>query len=261
MERLKIKNKIKLGLFAFASLTDPDPKATAEYNWWHSSDHMADNLAAPDVHFGARYVASPELVAARAKGDPSLEPTRFLISYYLGGDDPMQTLHEHHMLNRQLTALGREFPRRKIHFIGPFNFVKGYVADRLTIAPESLLWRPHTGVHVIMLELGDRRDAEAVGAWYDKVHLPDIISLKGFAGAWRFVSAGAPPYAGFANPPERFINIFFLDDDPAQTAARLREASPKWTAAGRGLDKPRKVLFSGAFRSLAREDFGGLDRR
>ena len=260
MDRVKIQNKVKLGLFAFASLTDPSPKAESEYHWWHSSDHMADNLAAPDVHYGARYVASPELMAMRSPGDPALAPARFLISYYLGGDDPMRTLHDHHELNRELRELGREFPRRKIHFIGPFNFVKGYVASRLPIAPEALLWRPHTGVHVIMAELGDRRDAEAVGEWYDKVHLPDIISLKGFAGVWRFVSSGAPPYAGFANPPERFIHIYFLDGDPASTIAGLRAALPKWAAAGRGLDKPRKVVFAGGFRSLTREDFGGLDR-
>ena len=45
-------NKIKSGFFAVAEVDDP--KGHAEYNWFHSSDHIPENLALDGVILGTR---------------------------------------------------------------------------------------------------------------------------------------------------------------------------------------------------------------
>lgn len=225
-------NKIKIGMFAFVS--DMDPKDHAAFNWWHSSDHIPENLAVPNVYLGTRYVATPPLLAMRPAGDPAVSSAQYLVSYYMGGPDVDHTIKEFHQTGNRLRATGRNFPQ-KVHFASPFAFVKGYTASRLPIPPEALPYRPHKGVHVTFLELADPSQADFVQEWYDQVHLPDMLTVKGFAGAWRFVSRGGPPYAGFTNPPGRFIHIYFLDEEPEVALKHFREASPRWVAEGRSL--------------------------
>ena len=246
-------NKIKAAVFAFASVNEV--KGHAEYNWWHSSDHIPENLGVPGVEYGTRYVATPDLIAARPSCDPSMAGVQYLVSYFHGGDNVDQTIHDFHQRGNQLRAIGRDFTKRKIHFASPFYFDKGYVAPRLPISPEALVYRPHKGVHITLLDLVDASQARAVAEYYDKVHFPDMLTLKGFAGAWRFVSHGGV-YSNFNNPIERFMHVYFLDEDPTVALADLRATMPKWVAAGRALDtKSYRIVLAGSFRTIVHKQY------
>ena len=250
--------KIKAGVFAFASV---DPGTHDVYNWWHSSDHIPENLGVPGVQLGTRYVATPDLAAMRPPCYPELEPVQYVVMYFMGRPDVDRTIHEFHQTGNRLRASGRDFTHRGIHFASPFYYDGAYVAPRLPIAPGALPFRPHKGIHLTMLDLKDSSQHEAVKRYYDEVHFPDMCSLRGFAGAMRFVSWGARPYAGFVNPPERFIHIYFLDDEPLEALADLRVQLPQWVEAGRGLPEcPRRVVCAGSFRSIPAGDYGWLDK-
>ncbi len=223
-----MQNKVTCGLFAFVAV---QPGSHAAYNWWHSYEHQPEFQTLPSEVLAARYVATPELMAARPPGSAALAGAQYFVPYFHQGP-PEASLKERADHNRWLIANAPNFTgNRTTPFSGAFDFAKGYVAPRLRISAEALPFRPHTGVHVTMVDLKDQADARAVEEWYDQVHFPDMLTLKGFAGVWRFVSRRHPD---FPNPAGRFVHIYYLDEDPAEAVAGMRAKLPVWFASGRG---------------------------
>ena len=250
-------NKIKAGIFALGSVA---PGNHAAYNEWHSFDHIPENVSAPGVPYGARYVSTPDLMAMGTVGDPGMSGVQYLVTYYIDGEPPERIVQEHHELNLRLTKQGRDFKGdRTIHFISPFYYAGGYVNPRLEISPEALLYRPHTGVNVVMADMSSPDDFNAVQQWCHEVHFPDMCSPKGYAGVWRFVSRGGS-YAGFENPRERFLHVYFLDGDPIEALTDSRRLGPSFVEAGRHLpERPRKVVFVRAFRTIDHQGYRWFD--
>ncbi len=241
-------NKVSVGVFIFLSV---GPGDHAEYNRWHSYDHIPEFEAMPSEVRAQRYVATPDLIAARSPGDPAFAATQYFIAYYHQGV-PEESLRERAAHNQWVVANTPNFTgKRALQYGGAFNFDKAYVAPRLRLSPEALLYRPHTGVHVTLSDVKDPSQAEAIEEWYERVHFPDMLSLKGFAGVWRFVSRGQP-FGEFPNPRHRFLHVYFLDEDPTEAVADLRAKLPGWWAAGRGLQThPRPLVTASTFRTIA----------
>ena len=250
------ENKIKIGLFAFMTV---GPGHHKEFNRWHSYEHMPEFLVSRGEPVAMRYVATPDLVAVRPEADPVFAPSQYLVCYYLQGPAE-ESLKEHVARNDWLVESGHVFKGvSDARHMGAYDFVKAYVNPRTHVTPEALLHRPHTGLHITLVEPADPAHSAEIADWYDRVHFNDMLTLKGFAGAWRFVSRGQP-FAGFENPPERWMHLYFLDEDPAECLADMRETLPGWVSAGRGLDaRPRKVVFAGAFRTIVDDRYDAYE--
>jgi hypothetical protein len=59
--------------------------------------------------------------------------------------------------------------------------------------------------------------------WYERQHIPDVLRVKGILAAIRYEVSPVKTRSG-ASPPTRYLTIFELDGDPAETMVRLAEA-------------------------------------
>ncbi len=240
-----MKNKVEAALFIFLSVGEGDHAA---YNRYSSYDHMPEfQILRSQVHC-QRYVSTPELRASRTNTDPALAPSQYLIGYYHTGPAE-ETLKERAEHNDWIVANAPVFEgNRTLQSIGAFDFVKGHVAPRLPISPEAVLYRPHTGIYVTMSDVNSPRDSEPLERWYEQVHFPEMLSLKGFAGVWRFVSRHHPD---FPVPPGRFLHIYFLDEEPSEALSTMRARMPDGFTPGRGPETQfGPALIESAFRTI-----------
>ena len=90
--------------------------------------------------------------------------------------------------------------------------------------------------------------------WYDQVHFPDMLTVKGVAGVWAFISEPSYLSDAFAqdNPPGRMVHVYYLDEDPLEMVADLKAKRPQWKKDGRLPDfsKVRKSLFAGPLKTI-----------
>ena len=64
--------------------------------------------------------------------------------------------------------------------------------------------------------------------WYDHVHLPEVLSVKGFEAAQRFAVSGV--MVGGPEPRFPYLTIYEIEtDDIANALADLRAALPEMT--------------------------------
>ena len=241
-----MQNKIEAGLFIFLSVGQGDHAA---YNRYSSYDHIPEfQMMRSQVH-AQRYVATPELIAARMAADPAMAPAQYFSGYYHMGPAE-ETLAERAEHNQWVIDNAPAYNgTRNLQSVAAFDFVKARAAPHVPISADAVLYRPHTGVYVTMSDVNDPKDAAAVADWYERVHIPDMLSVKGFAGVWRFVSRRHPD---FLNPEGRFLHIYFLDEEPAEALSDLRTKAPGWSAAGRGPEtQPTSLVIESAFAAIA----------
>lgn len=216
-------NRVTCGVFPFINV---GPGDHALYNWWHSYEHMPEFQTLSNEVQAQRYVTTPDLMPFRSCSDPALAAAQYLGTYYHQGV-PERSLKERAAHNASLVANAPKFTgQRTTPFTGAFDFVQGSVAARLRITPEALLYRPHTGVHVAMVDLKDPGAAKAAEEWYEKVQFPDVLRIKGFAGVWAFISRRHPD---FRNPPGRLFHLYLLDEDPVAALSDMQAKMPGWT--------------------------------
>ena len=256
--------KAKIAFFSFTGITDP--KRHRDYNIWHQLDHRPENLALEGVPYGERWVSPPEYIKARQVSDPLIHRFHYMNMYWMM--EPVdRTVRDFTDLGASTLAIGRrpELPYTERYFTGFFLALKGYVSQRVLISPEALPYRPTRGVFVTMSDVfePDSEDAIDMFQWYDQVHLPDMLELKGVAGIWsfasdaRFTSTASPN----ANPPGRRINLYYLDEDPMEFLAAVGQAAPKWREAGRLRDnsKTKKDLFMGPLKTIVPWEWDWFD--
>ena len=244
-------NKVKVGFFSFTEVTDP--KEHRAYNDWHLMDHVVENIALPGIVRGERWVSTPACTNARLLADPMLAPIHY-VACYLMSEPIGRTMETFLDLGAQLNAVGRFHRHRKSHLGGPFLLVKAYAAQRALVSPESIPYRPTRGIFVTVSDVLDPAQQDAVARWYDEVHIPDMLTVKGVAGAWWFAnqSESTSPAFGYDNPPGRTVRVYYLDEDPLEMVADLHEKLPQWQAAGRmyDLSKAINTLFAGPFQTI-----------
>jgi hypothetical protein len=220
--------KVDFAYFSFTEITDPAEHAS--YNEWHLLDHMPENLALPGIVWGQRWVAAPELEAIDA-ADP-LDGVHY-VTAYLMTEPAEQTLGEFMGLGQRLRSLGRFHRQRRAVLGGPFRLVKCYAAPRALVAPDAVPYRPHRGVLVTVADVVEPGRSDEVGRWLDDVHLPDLVSVPGVAGAWWFQAMPDAASTLPTNPPSRSVQVCWLDGDPAEVAGEVQARLDAWRADGR----------------------------
>lgn len=240
-----MENKVAAAVFIFLSV---GPGDHAKYNRYSSYDHMPEFQVLPGQVHAQRYVATPELITARSPADPSMAAAQYFIGYYHAGPADA-TLKERATQNQWLIENAPIFEgRRDLQFVGAFDFKNSHAAHRSPISAEALPYRPHTGIFVTVSDVYDPRHTQTVTEWYDRVHIPRMLTVKGFLGTWCFTSRQHPD---FPVPEGRILNIYFLDEEPVLALSELKNMMASWPEMESPVDKQRSSLrFESAFRTI-----------
>lgn len=195
----------------FAAL-DCDADAIETWNRWYDLEHTPMNVCLDGVMLSRRYVAPPELHAARiaADGSPFADgKATFLTTYVLGGD-PQIAFDAMTVELPKLYDDGRmRFPAAK-KVVREGDVFAGSAAlgrPSLRLTPDEVPFVGHTGVIVVQRRAADGRAAA-------------IAEVDGVTGVWSMESR---------NRPGLFLDLIFVEDDPAGRAVAIRTAVPHTT--------------------------------
>ena len=220
-------DKFKIGFFSFTEITDPNEHRS--YNEWHMLDHMPEQYPIPGIAYGQRWVSTPANAAARAINEPPLDAVHYLTCYVM--TEPVEeTLREFYEHGRALGKIGRFHRHRRALLSGPFRVLDGAAADRVLIRAESVPFRPHRGIYVVV---------EAAGAADADAHEAALMSTAGVAGLWTFGSGEASDAHPWEPGDER-ITVAWLDAEPNAVAAELAPIERSRTG----------VTFAGPFETI-----------
>jgi len=229
-------NKVKVGFLSFTEILDGRHR---EYNEWHLFDHMPEQFKLEGLQWGQRWVATPDLMHRRLFANGTLAPTQYL-TLYMMTEPVAQALDDFYALGRELHRNGRWFDARKSHLSGPFTLVKTYASPRLAFDADAIPYRPNRGIFVTaQADAEDATDAalDEARQWYDQVHIPELLGVRGVAGCW-----------WFEDTEGRTIRVYWLDDDPAVFLDDLEAKTPGMQMID--LRKAYTTLLVGAYQSI-----------
>jgi hypothetical protein len=244
-----VPNKVKIGFFSFSEVLDGRHR---EYNQWHLFDHMPENFKLEGLQWGQRWVATPDLIHRRLFAQGDIAASQY-VTLYLFTDPVNQALDEFQSLGRTLASLGRFFRARRSHLSGPFKFIKAYAAPRVLVDADAIPYRPNRGLFVTVQDHAEGATETALDAarhWYDQVHIPDLLSIRGVAGCWWFEATRGTGGAE-ANPRGRTIRAYWLDDDPAAFLDDLEDKTPSLSMID--VSQAYRTVLVGAYRSISWE--------
>jgi hypothetical protein len=246
----------KLGsraFFSFSRLTDQSRHQ--DYGAWHGLDHMPENLALDGVALGCRWVRSPSCVARTTATSDELDGVQYLTTYWFR--DPHE---ESTRAWDELASMSRHWGRRpELGWTerlrrGYFVPVKGYANPRVLVPADVVPFRPTRGVHVTVSRFeGAPVDVVTALQWYDEVGIPDLLSCRGAAGAWNFVSEDT--FVQDRRSPTMTslrVLLVYLDGDPLAFVDDLQERSAGRRGEGRLLDTSgvETVLLASPFETV-----------
>lgn len=246
----------KLGsrvFFSFSRLTDQSKHQA--YGAWHGLDHLPENIALDGVALGNRWVRSPACASLSEETSDELGEMQYLTTYWFR--DPWE---ESIRAWDELASMSRHWGRRpELAWTrrlrrGYFVPIKGYVNPAALVGPDVLPFRPTRGVYLSVSRFaGSPVDVVETMQWYDEVHIPDLVTCAGAAGAWTFVSQDT--FAQDRTSPEMTslrVMLVYLDDDPARFVEDLRARKARWQEDGRLRDTSavEVPLFSGPLEAV-----------
>lgn len=252
-------NRAKVGFFSFTEITDPNEHRA--YNEWHQLDHLPEQHQIPGVAHGQRWVSTPACRAARAVDD-DLGGRLHYVTLYLMTDPVPATLDAFAELGRRLAELGRFHRHRRAHLVGAWHVLEAHAAPRVQISAETVPWRPHRGIYVVVeqptaqLTPGEGGSGTRLDAWVRWVHerhVADLLAVDGVAGVWSF--ATSPLYTNSTwQMRDSRITVCWLDGDPLEVAAEIRPfLDERWDGA------PVWPLIAGPWETITAEDWSWFD--
>jgi hypothetical protein len=226
------------GFFSFVRLTDQSKHRT--YNEYHQLDHRPANLALESVVWGDRWVRSPDC-ASISRGGPGFLSDIHYVAMYWFADPVEESIKEWRQLGERAFQWGRmpdtDWAKREVGYFIP---LKGYVNPRVLVSPDVLPFRPVRGMNVTVSLIREPHSSptEEAYSWYDRVHIPDLLTCHGVAGAWTFYSEWTTLLDAESRriPGGVRITLLYLDGDPMDFAADRAKKEEEWRRAGRLLD-------------------------
>jgi hypothetical protein len=201
--------------FVFASMSARQQEGRdADYLQWHSLDHRPEQYRISGLRHSLRLVSTPACRAARLPGDPSLDAVDHVMTYFLAANSALDKFNE---LSAALCGDRRPFRLPSVH--SGYFWLDGKIASpKAIVGADVIPWRPARGAYVI-LERGETLSPA------------NLIDIPGVAGIW-WHSGGAPPIAGFPDNTGLQLTYCFLDEDPVESAHRLRAPLQQRWASG-----------------------------
>jgi len=175
----------------------------AEYLRWHTLDHRPEQYRLSGVKSSLRIASTPACRAVRAASDASFDEIDHVMTYFF---EDMEGLQGFSDLAVALNAADR------MQFSLPAVQQGVYLTDgklaspRIKAGADVLPWWPAKGIY-LLVETGRNEVPEG------------LCEVPGVAGLW---SAGSIPTPYSSAPGGQQITYLFLDDDPVETAVRLR---------------------------------------
>src|SRR5262245_31243567 len=204
----------------FVSMTARHPEGRdADYIEWHCLDHRPEMHRLASMRASLRLVSTPECRAARAATEDAYDSVDHVMTYLMASETDA-VLEEFKVLNFAMLEVGRTPYLLPMIQRAVYRFDGIAAAPRIKVGADVLPWWPPRGVYLVL-----ERGAAPVS---------DFIEVPGVAGAWWATGApkGAPFSLGADNTGLR-ITYCYLDDDPVETAERLRPVMEKrWVDAG-----------------------------
>ncbi len=188
-------------------LSNPvEARREAEFNEWYTNTHIPDLMTLPGFVRAQRYRL------AHSFRDPNGGPTwAYMVYYELETPD----------LGQMLTDL--------VDAHGDGRITVSDVLDNETLT--ALVFSPvapffgqagrRRQIFVALSNPSDGREAE-FNDWYDRQHVPDVVSIPGFKGAERFKLA--VPFLDPLGGGHRYLTVYDVDsDDINALAAQVKE--------------------------------------
>jgi hypothetical protein len=198
----------------FVSMAAREPEGRdAEYLEWHSLDHRPEQYRLAGLRHSLRLVSTPACRAARALSGSRHDAVDHVMTYFFADGAAFD------QFGALSSALGGDRRPFRLPTIESGYFrLAGKIAARRAIAGADVIpWRPARGVYLIVEQ----------GA----VSPAPLAKIAGVAGIW-WHAGGTPPAPGFPDNAGVQITYCFLDEDPLETAERLRRPLEQRWAEG-----------------------------
>ncbi len=158
-----------------------DPDQEVDFDRWYNEVHLPD-VCDPGVFPRATRFENPQ--AQGGENQP-----RHIAIYETDRDDPGAAWDDNRENTMSLRDQGRIHPTLKAVFVGVYKRWGG---------PNILSGRQTTGILVVLNGPSDLAREDEFNAWYDEVHIPDVVSTGAYHSAVRYVNTnkdtGQPKY-------------------------------------------------------------------
>jgi hypothetical protein len=187
----------------FTSLSARHPEGEdADYLRWHTLDHRPEQYRLEGIRSSLRLVSTPDCRAVRAAGDPSLDATDHVMTYFFTDTAPLEGFNDLAVALREAGRMTYLLPSVQR---GVYTVQERIAAPRIKLGADVLPWWPANGVYLLI---------ETATAAVD-----DLAEVAGVAGLWS-AKACSSQFSGAAR--EQRITYLFLDGDVVETGQRLR---------------------------------------
>jgi len=201
-------------LFVSMARRHPDG-ADAEYLRWHTLDHRPEQHRLSAVRASLRLVSTPACRAARAASRDPYDDIDHVMTYFFRDQSGMTGFLE---LAKALSNADRKLPLLPPVERGIYQVEGKAAAARVKVGADVLPWWPVRGMYVLL-------EANASAP-------TELTEVDGVAGVWSGTSQAVDARLASA-PAGQTISYCFLDEDPVQTAERLRPVLEKrWSDNG-----------------------------
>jgi hypothetical protein len=200
----------------FVSMSARHPEGRdAEYIEWHSLDHRPEQYRLAALRASMRLVSTPSCRAARAASVPRYDAVDHIMTYLFGDHSAIDGFVELGAGLRRADRIPELLPMVERGVYAPQGRV---AAARIKIGADVLPWWPATGVYVLV-EQG-AADPSA------------IADVDGVGGVWWMASVPEPQSRSSDDASGLQLTYCYLDQDPAETAERLKgHLQKRWAAS------------------------------
>ena len=233
---------------ALFTLVDPNVGHEVAYNRWYERDHFyAGCMIGPWLFAGKRWVATRALKDLRfPHGDtPVASPHdkgSYLATYWV-----LEDKHKEHFdwAGNQVVDLymnNRGFMERQHAHTVLLDQPEYAYRDDDPVPIELAFDHGYQGLAVVAVDPADGVSDEQLGAHLEQTALPALLEDSAIASmvSWRYVAMGegteqAPMDLGMPpGPPERRLQMFFLEDAPETMWDRFHTYADDLAASGTG---------------------------
>ncbi len=208
----------------FAAL-DCDAAVIEDWNRWYDLEHTPPNVMLEGVMLSNRYVATPELHAARqtVEGSPFGAGRASFITIYTLTGDPQIAFDDMSTLRERLIDTGRmAFPedQKAVREGDCFQSVAAFVSPPTKLVPHDVPFVGHSGIVLRQRRGGQDASLERASR---------LVELDFVHGVWSLSSRLRDGLD---------MDIVFVEGDSARAAMKMREAEPADSATEVLVDAP-----------------------
>jgi hypothetical protein len=218
-------------LFVSMATRHPDG-SDADYLRWHTLDHRPEQHRLAALRASLRLVSTPACRSVRVVSQDRFDPIDHVMTYFFTDPNGLKGFLE---LGKALGDAGRIPMLLPPVERGVYEVRSKVSARHVNVGADVLPWWPVRGVFLLV----EKGTAPPTG----------LLDVEGVAGVWSASATSVASRLADAQPGQS-LTYCFLDDDPVETATRLRPA-----LAGRWQDAKVQPLLAAPFYPVLPHDW------